>query len=148
MPFWLVSALTPAPVAPLRELLAQKKRRQLPYVFQVQHDPNTLWMKPTLIRSSKQVLVLLFLLVLRGADSEDDLSKYVFVLSYEKYAPKLQNLCDIRKQNAKKVTKRNENSPFYGHYDIKNGVAILLPYSNNLYEYGGVWHQAAKKLRI
>jgi len=54
----------------------------------------------------------------------ENLSKYFFVLSYEKYAPKLQNLCDIRKQNAKKVTKRNENSPFYGHYDIKNGVTI------------------------
>ena len=54
----------------------------------------------------------------------ENLSKYVFVLSYEKYAPKLQNLCDIRKQNAKKVTKGSKNSPFYGHCDIKSGVTI------------------------
>ena len=32
-------------------LWAKRKRRQLPYVFQVQHDPNLLWMKPMLMRT-------------------------------------------------------------------------------------------------
>jgi len=36
------------------------------------------------------------------------------VLSFEKYAPKLQNLCDIKKRNAKKVTKKSENSFLMG----------------------------------
>lgn len=45
---------------------------------------------------------------------------------YEKYEPKLQNLCDIRKGNAKKVTKRSENSPFYGHCDIKKQKRLVF----------------------
>jgi len=48
-------------------------------------------------------LFLPFILVLRGADSEDDLSKYVFVLSFENYAPKLQNFWHIRKRINKKM---------------------------------------------
>ena len=56
----------------------------------------------------------------------ENLSKYFFVLSYEKYAPKLQNLCDIRKQNAKKVTKGSKNSHFNGHYDIKKQKSLVF----------------------
>ena len=65
------------------------------------------------------MLVLLFLLVLRGADSEDDLSKYVFVLSFEKYAPKLQKFYEIKSRQAKKVKKRGEKSHFKGQYGMK-----------------------------
>ena len=68
---------------------------------------------------SNRDLPLLFLLVLRGADSEDDLSKYVFVLSFEKYAPKLQKIIETKSHKAKKVTKRDKISPFESKNCIK-----------------------------
>jgi len=92
---------------------------------------------------------LLFLLVLRGADSEDDLSKYVFVLSFKKYAPKLQKIIETKLQKAKKVAKRDKISLSKGQNSIKKtnyklrisftllkhypsstqAIDILLPYS-------------------
>lgn len=83
----------------------------MPYVFQVQHDPNSLWMKPTLCVRSKQELVLLIILVLRGADSEDDLSKICLCVFFENtpakiyinfvitinFLKKILILCDLNK---------------------------------------------------
>ena len=95
-------------------------------------------MKPTLIRSSKQVLVLLFLLVLRGADSEDDLSKYVLCIrsvidpkvdsSCENTPAKLQFFYETKSHNAKKVAKRDENSSF----ESQNGIKTTNFTTNNV----------------
>ena len=65
--------------------------------------PNSLWMKPTLLRTLQTgTSYCSLLLVLRGADSEYDLSKYVFVCI--KTASKLQNIFDNNKFLFQKVT--------------------------------------------
>jgi len=43
---------------------------------------------------------------IRGSGRQENLSKYVSVLSYEKYAPKLQKKWNIRKRNNKKIKKK------------------------------------------
>ena len=40
------------------------------------------------------------------------MSKYVFVLSFEKYAPKLQKIIETKSHKDKKVAKRDKISPF------------------------------------
>ena len=67
-------------------------------------------------------LFLPFILVLRGADSEDDLSKYVLCIrsvidpkvdsSCENTPAKLQFFYETESHNAKKVAKRDEKSSF------------------------------------
>ena len=90
-------------------------------------------MKPTLIRSSKQVLVLLFLLVLRGADSEDDLSKYVIDHSFEKSGVKLRKNIELHKKNDEKSKKMTKKRRFlllimcvYPSFHCTNGLSKAL----------------------
>ena len=50
----------------------------------------------------------------------ENLSKYVCVLSYEKYAPKLQNFWHIRKRKVKKVAKQVIFCHFLGKKMVKS----------------------------
>jgi len=50
---------------------------------------------------------------------QENLSKYVFVLSFEKYAPKLQKIIETKSHKAKKAAKRDKISPFESQNGIK-----------------------------
>jgi len=50
---------------------------------------------------------------------KENLSKYVFVLSFEKYAPKLQKIIETKSHKVKKVAKRDKISPFENYNSIK-----------------------------
>jgi len=56
------------------------------------------------------------------------LSKYVYVLSFEKYAPKLQKNNEIESYKVKKITKRDENSSF----ESQNGIKTANFTTNNV----------------
>lgn len=75
--------------------------------------PNSLWMKSTLMRILQQELGLLLVTSLfEVLIRQENLSKYVFVLSFENYAPKLQKNIETKSYKVKKVAKRDKISPF------------------------------------
>lgn len=76
--------------------------------------------KSTLIRILQQELGLLLVTSLfEVLIRQENLSKYVFVLSFEKYGPKLQKIIETKSHKVKKVAKSDEISPFEGQNGIK-----------------------------
>ena len=76
-------------------------------------------------------LELLVYIPFRGSGSSGKLSKYVFVLSFEKYAPKLQKIIETESYKVKKVTKRDNISPFEDQNDIKMAKSTTESYNSN-----------------
>ena len=64
------------------------------------------------------------------------MSKYVFVLSFEKYAPKLQKNNEIESYKVKKVTKRDKISPFEGQKGIKTTKLMAISYGLDMHYSG------------
>ena len=56
----------------------------------------------------------------------ENLSKYVYVLSFEKYAPKLQKKGDMKKRKTKKVSKRGRFRQFQSKKWAKSDTKILF----------------------